>query len=47
MDPRTIRDRTAAVQRLTLAGASIASIPAAQPAADVLSAAKAEIWRLL
>jgi hypothetical protein len=47
MDPRTIRDRTAAVQRLTFAGASIASIPAAQPAADVLSAAKAEIWRLL
>jgi hypothetical protein len=47
MDPDVIRARTAAVGRLTLGGAPIKAISAAQPAADVLRAAKIAIWRTL
>ena len=47
MDPGVIHARTSAVQLLTFAGAAIAAIPASQPAADVLRAAKSEIWRTL
>jgi hypothetical protein len=47
MDPGVIRARTAAVGQLTLGGAPISAISASQPAADVLRAAKIEIWRAL
>src|ERR1700692_2079939 len=47
MDPGVIRARIAAVGQLTLGGAPISAISAAQPAADVLRAAKIEIWRAL
>jgi thymidylate kinase len=47
MSPAVIRSRTTAVARLTFAGSSVAAIPAGQPAADVLRAVKAEIWRML
>jgi hypothetical protein len=47
MNPAVIRSRTAAMSRLAFAGSSVAAIPAGQPAADVLRAAKAEIWRML
>jgi hypothetical protein len=47
MDPDVIRARTAAVRRLTLGGAPIKAIPASLPAADVLRAAKIDIWRAL
>ncbi len=47
MDPGVIRARTAAVGRLTFGTTSIAAIPASQPAADVLRAAKLEIWRTI
>jgi hypothetical protein len=47
MDPDVIRERTAAVGRLTFGGACIIAIAASQPAADVLRAAKIELWRTL
>jgi hypothetical protein len=47
MDPAVIRARVAAVGQLRLGGAPIKSIPASLPAADVLRAAKTEIWRTL
>ena len=47
MDPAVIKSRTTAVRELTFANSSVAAIPAAQPAADVLRAAQAEIWRIL
>jgi hypothetical protein len=47
MDPGMIRARTAAVGRLRLGGAPILAISASQPAADVLRAAKIDIWRTL
>jgi hypothetical protein len=47
MDPDVIRARIAAVGRLRLGGAPIKAILASQPAADVLRAAKIEIWRAL
>lgn len=47
MDPGVILSRTAAVGQLTFGDASIAAIPASQPAAEVLRAAKIEIWRTL
>jgi hypothetical protein len=47
MDPGVIRARTAAVERLTLGGALTTTILASQSAAEVLRAAKAEIWRAL
>jgi hypothetical protein len=47
MDPGVIRARVAAVGRLRLGGAPITAIPASQPVADVLRAAKIEIWRAL
>jgi hypothetical protein len=47
MDPGVIRARVAAVGQLTLGGVPITAIPASQPVADVLRAAKIEIWRAL
>jgi hypothetical protein len=47
MAPDVIRARVAAVGRLTLGGAPISAISASQSAADVLRAAKIEIWRAL
>jgi hypothetical protein len=47
MDPGVIRTRVAAVGQLRLGGAPITAIPASQPVADVLRAAKIEIWRAL
>jgi hypothetical protein len=47
MDPGVIQARTAAVDRLTFGDAPITAISAAQPAAEVLRAAKVALWRAL
>jgi len=47
MDPALIRSRVAALAQLRLGGAPIAAISAALPAAEVLRAAKLQIWRAL
>ena len=47
MDPTVVRERTAALQRLTFPGAKVVRIDAEQPLAEVIRAVKREIWRLL
>jgi hypothetical protein len=47
MDPGVVRERVAGVEKLRFGGAPITSICAARPAADVLRAAKHEIWDAL
>jgi hypothetical protein len=47
MDPETIRERIAALQRLEFPGANVVRVDAEQPLADVIRAVKREIWRLI
>lgn len=47
MDPRVIRARTAAMGQLMLGGATVATISASQPVAEVLCAARIAVWRSL
>ena len=47
MDPETIRERIAALQRLEFPGVHVVRVDAEQPLPDVIRAVKREIWRLL
>jgi thymidylate kinase len=47
MDPTVIEKRIEAIPRLAFSGAQIVSVNAEQPLADVIRAAKQEIWRML
>lgn len=47
MDPLVIRRRTSALQQLSFRNSAVLSVDAGQPLADVIRAAKAEIWRRL
>jgi hypothetical protein len=47
MDVAVIRDRLAALRRLTFPGARVVDVDAEQPLAEVIRATKCEIWRLL
>jgi len=47
MDPLVIRRRTSALQQLAFRSSAVLSVDAGQPLADVIRAAKAEIWQRL
>ncbi len=47
MAPAVIADRVASLAALRLPGARVVSIAASQPLAEVIRAAKAEVWRML
>jgi len=47
MDPTVIRERIEAIPRLAFPGAKVVTVDAEQPLADVISAVKREVWRLL
>ena len=47
MDPTVIRERIEVIPNLTFSSAHVVSVNAEQPLADVISAVKQEIWRIL
>jgi thymidylate kinase len=47
MDPTVIRERIEVIPNLTFSSALVVSVNAEQPLADVISAVKQEIWRIL
>jgi len=47
MDSTVIRERIAAIPKLTFSAAQVASVNAEQPLAGVIAAVKQEIWRIL